>query len=387
MVFRENLEAGVVTDVLAAAVEVPACTRANANHLGVVTPEKLPGDVTGEATVGKANLHDLGETEHVLFARFVEHRAEFRHDDGLVALTVNVGDGLHRLAEVFRIEVVVAGVVVSVTGVVKVVGVAVELSCIEFLGILFKVAVADTERFRANQLGLSLHGVIDGVQGFLVTGDFVSFCRFEESFFVIGFHVRFVLERNIVRRDACGLVGFEALLPPVGKITVDVFAIRVAVRGLERVLALDLLSVHFTVQVAARLELCRSRPAGHLDFHVVAEAGLGGLDDVDVVLDFCDVFVLVPVTHAEQRNVKTRECGVEKGFLVCCGEVLDPALVVNACATETRNFLGCCARIDRNACGIGASCEQCRRNQIFFHITLLNYTGYIPTPVRPYTES
>ena len=93
---------------------------------------------------------------------------------------------------------------------------------------------------------------------------------------------------------------------------------------------------------------------------MVAEAGLGGLDDVDVVLDFCDVFVLVPVTHAEQRNVKTRECGVEKGFLVCCGEVLDPALVVNACATETRNFLGGGGGVYRYACGKCARGEQCR---------------------------
>ena len=202
---------------------------ANADKLAAAfAPEELPGDVATELTVGKADLHNVGETHHVFFASLVEHVAELGHNNRLAFAAVSGTDSLHGLAVVFGSEVVVAGVVVAVTGVIQVVGVAVQLVVVEFLGVLFEVAVANTERLGAQNFGSALHGVIDCIQSFFVAGRCVCFGGVEQGFFVVGIHVRFVLKADVVRCDTRGLVGFEALFPPGGKVTVGVSTVGIA---------------------------------------------------------------------------------------------------------------------------------------------------------------
>ena len=224
MVFRVDVE-------LCFGTAAPAIARAYADELAVLfAPEKFPGDVGVELAARKADLHDVCKAEHVLFAHGIFHRAEFRHDDWLCVAAIVLADGGHRFAEVFRVQVVRAGIVVAIACMVQVVGVAVEIVVVESLCVFFKVVVANAERFWSEdfrRIGERTHRIAHSLECLLVTGNFTCFGGFKQSFFVGRFHIGFVLEADVVRDDSHLFVGLQGGFPPVGKFAIDVFAVRV----------------------------------------------------------------------------------------------------------------------------------------------------------------
>ena len=336
----------------------PAFARANADELAVLfTPEEFPGDVGVQLAARKADLHNMGEAEHVLLAHGVFHSAEFRHDDGLVIAAIVLADSGHRLAEVLRVQVVGSGVVVAVTRMVQVVGVTVEVLVVERLRVLFEVAVADAERFGADNLRRvrkRADGIAYGLECLLVTGYF-AFGGVEQSFLVFGFHVGFILQADVVRSDARGGVCLQALFPPAGEFAVDELAVRVAARSLERLvcLGMSVASVH----AAARFEVARSGPAGHLDLEAVAEALLAGLHDGGIVCNALGVFLL-PVADAEQREVESVKCRVVEVLLHRRTHGGNPALVVGGASAKSDNLLCRAGGIYRDICGCRKRCRS-----------------------------
>ena len=351
MVFRENLDFLILTDIRSVALQVPASSRTNANQLCMVTPEKFPSDITGKATIGKANLHNMSKAHHIFFARFVQHRTEFCHNDGFVVFAISIGNSLHRGAEIFRIQVIVARIVVSVARVVQVVGISVELALVEFLYILFKIVVANAKRFGAKNFRLTLDGIVHGIQGFLVTGNFSRFRRFKKRFRISRFHVRFILERNVVRRNTRRDVGIEAPFPPVGKIGIGIGTIGITVCLFQGLIGYG--AAILAVEAVAGLKTWRSRPAGHFNFHMVTQTLLGGFHNLDIHRSAISnvrnlEVVLEPVAYAQQRKVEARKSGIEKRFLICRGQIFNPVLVIDAASAKAHNFLRRGVRVYRN---------------------------------------
>ena len=233
-------ELGVVTHGVVFGVDVelcfgaaaPAVARAHADELTVLfAPEEFPGDITVQLAARESDLHNMSQAEHVLLTYCAFHRAEFRHDDGLVVAAVALGDGAHRFAEVFRVQVVRARVVVAVASVVQVVGLAVEILVVEGLGVFFKIVVADAERFGTDdfrRICKRADGVTHGLEGLLVACDFARFGGVEERFFVIRFHVGFVLQADVIGGDTHLFVGLQRRFPPVGEFAIDELSVRVA---------------------------------------------------------------------------------------------------------------------------------------------------------------
>ena len=113
---------------------------------------------------------------------------------------------------------------------VQVVGVAVEVLVVESLRVLFEVVVTDAKRFRTEnfrRVCKRADGIAHSLEGLLVTSDFPRFGRFEQSLFVIGFHVGFVLQADVVGSDPHLFVRLQRSFPPVGEFTIDKLSVRV----------------------------------------------------------------------------------------------------------------------------------------------------------------
>ena len=224
VVFRVDVE----LRFLAAA---PAFARAYADELAVLfTPEQIPSDIAVQLAARKANLHNVCKAEHVLFAHRTFHGAELGHDDGLRVAAVILADGGHRLAEVFGIQVVRAGVIVAIACMVQVVSVAVKILVVERFRVLFEVVVTDAKRFRTENFRWvckCTDRIAHSLESLLVACDFATFCGFEQSLFVIGFHVGFVLQADVVGSDSHLFVRLQRGFPPVGEFTIDKLSVRV----------------------------------------------------------------------------------------------------------------------------------------------------------------
>lgn len=103
------------------------------------------------------------------------------------------------------------------------VGVASQLAVVQLGHVVLEIVEADAQRFGADNLGRvgqAVQGVAHCLKCFVVTGDAILFGRFEKRFFVLGVHVRFVLQGDVIRCDAHGFVGLVGSFPPVCEVGV-----------------------------------------------------------------------------------------------------------------------------------------------------------------------
>ena len=111
---------------------------------------------------------------------------------------------------------------------VQVVGITVNILVIESLCILFEIVVTDAERFRSENLRRvckRTDGIAYGLESLFVACNFTSFGGFKQGFFVFGFHVRFVLQTDIVGNNAHLFVSLQRSLPPVSEFAIDILAV------------------------------------------------------------------------------------------------------------------------------------------------------------------